>query len=637
MGAGQSWGSWPVLLVLLVAVLVPTACVLWFMNAAMSNERLAIQQKLKDVYRKQLLAISATVDKQWREKLDALETLSGLHPAEAFSQLVRAGVADSALIFDDAGNVSYPLSQQQTELNLQQRSPQWLEADKLEYQLRQPQRAADAYAKIANQFSDTTIQAQALQAQARCLIKARQKQKALDIIIGPLAKNKYQNTTDARGRLIVPNSQLLALQLTKDSNPEEFLRLATALTRRLNDYDDLAMPWAQRRFLMQSLRQILPEPPQFPTLNAEALAAQYLESQKPPPLPNLLTRLGQTDLWHIASQDKRVVMLFQTPHIDLGKSHSDDDRLVRAIGICPVDDSTAFITVPVSKYIPGIQLGVYLVEDPFAEAASRQNAAYLWTGCLGILAIAILALIVAIYVRRQMKLTRLRNDLIATVSHELKTPLASMRVLVDTLLEGRYKDQQQARDYFALIAKENERLSRLIDNFLTFSRMERNKKAFEFAELDLAEIVTAAVDSVADRFCKAGCQLEIEIAPNLPTISADQDALVTVLLNLLDNAYKYSRDEKRITLRAYAADDCLCLAVTDNGIGLSRRAIRKIFNRFYQVDQSLARKAGGCGLGLSIVKFIVEAHGGTIEVTSQLGQGSTFTVRLPAQEGMDST
>jgi len=244
----------------------------------------------------------------------------------------------------------------------------------------------------------------------------------------------------------------------------------------------------------------------------------------------------------------------------------------------------------------------------------------------------VLALAVGGTISRQMRLARLKNDLIATVSHELKTPLASMRVLVDTLLEGRCKDERQMREYLQLIARENERLSRLIDNFLTFSRMERQHRAFEFAPVELAEVVSAAAGAVQDRFAAEGCRLNVEVAPDLPTIRGDRDALVTVLLNLLDNACKYTQDEKRVEVRAYAEADAVCLAVSDNGIGLSRRAAKKVFDRFYQVDQSLSRSAGGCGLGLSIVKFVVDAHAGRISVDSQPGRGSTFTVKLPVAE-----
>ena len=269
--------------------------------------------------------------------------------------------------------------------------------------------------------------------------------------------------------------------------------------------------------------------------------------------------------------------------------------------------------------------------DPFAQAAKRQNAVYLWTGILGIAFIAVLAAVLASYLGRQMRLTRLKNDLIATVSHELKTPLASMRVLVDTLREGRCADAKQAGEYFDLIAKENERLSRLIDNFLTFSRMERNKRAFEFESVDVAGAVRAAVAAVRDRFSPPDARLDVDLPADLPRIRADRDALVTVLLNLLDNAWKYSGDGKAVKVRAFAADGSVFIEVSDNGVGMSRRAMSRIFDKFYQVDQTLSRKAGGCGLGLSIVKFILDAHGGSIDVKSQVRQGSTFTVRLPAQ------
>ena len=233
-------------------------------------------------------------------------------------------------------------------------------------------------------------------------------------------------------------------------------------------------------------------------------------------------------------------------------------------------------------------------------------------------------------VRRQIALTQLRNDLVANVTHELKTPLASMRLLVDTLLNSSSLHEQTAREYLQLIAQENLRLSRLIDNFLTFSRMERNKYAFGFKEVPAATIAEGAITAVRERFNVPGCDFKAQVAPDLPAVVADADALVTALVNLLDNAYKYSGEEKRITLRARAENGSVVFAVKDNGIGLSARDTRRVFKRFFQVDQRLSRSGGGCGLGLSIVKFIVTAHHGTVRVESQPGRGSTFTISLPA-------
>jgi signal transduction histidine kinase len=199
------------------------------------------------------------------------------------------------------------------------------------------------------------------------------------------------------------------------------------------------------------------------------------------------------------------------------------------------------------------------------------------------------------------------------------------------LLEGNYRDEQQVTDYLQLISKENGRLSRLIDNFLTFSRMERNKQAFRIQQTDPETIALAAAEAVRTKFDRAACQFDLEIADGLPDVMADPDAMVTVLVNLLDNACKYSHDDKRIALRVTSDNHTVCFAVADHGVGIPRRAAKRIFRRFYQVDRRLARRTEGCGLGLSIARFIVDAHSGTINLESKPGQGSTFTVRLPAQ------
>jgi len=224
----------------------------------------------------------------------------------------------------------------------------------------------------------------------------------------------------------------------------------------------------------------------------------------------------------------------------------------------------------------------------------------------------------------------LKQTLLSVISHELKTPLASMRVLVDTLLEGNYRNQQQVTEYLELVSRENERLTGLIDNFLTFSRMERNKQAFSMSITSPAAIARDAAEAVKTKFSKGRCDFEMNVDEDLPQIRADRDAMVTVLVNLLDNAYKYSYDDKRIELKVYADNGSVCFSVLDNGAGMSRRSVRRIFRRFYQADRSLSRRAEGCGLGLSIAKFIVDAHKGSINVDSKPGEGSVFTVRLPA-------
>ena len=144
-----------------------------------------------------------------------------------------------------------------------------------------------------------------------------------------------------------------------------------------------------------------------------------------------------------------------------------------------------------------------------------------------------------------------------------------------------------------------------------------------------AEIAKTAAEAVQTKFNKKNCKFIVTIDEDLASISADKDAMVTVLVNLLDNAYKYSYDKKIIELKAFAREDKVCFQVTDNGKGMSSRVQRKIFDRFYQADSSLSRTTEGTGLGLAIVKFIIDAHKGTIDVETKPQKGSTFTITLP--------
>jgi signal transduction histidine kinase len=261
-------------------------------------------------------------------------------------------------------------------------------------------------------------------------------------------------------------------------------------------------------------------------------------------------------------------------------------------------------------------------------------AVYAWVGFLVIAATTIAGLLVGQSFRRQLRLTRMKTNLVATVSHELKTPLASMRLLADALLRDAQFDPLKTRDYLELIVGENLRLARLIENFLTFSRIERNRQRFQFAETNPSDVVISAVRVMRDRLKASPCRLDVEVSDGLPSIRADEDALVAALLNLLDNAHKYTPGDKKISVRAYRDDGHLILAVKDNGIGIPAREQKRIFRSFYQVDRRLARETGGCGLGLSIVDFIVRAHGGAVEVNSQAGAGSTFSIVLPCDPAM---
>ncbi len=637
LGTGHGRELWPVLAVLLLAVLVPTACVLWFMNAAMSSERLAVRQRLTDLYHQRAGQMQTALDSYWAGRLAELGAYSGLPPAERFAKLVVHGAADSVIVFDESGKPAYPAIEA-GEHSPPELSDKWIDAQRLELDPSHSPEAASAYAELAKDANAPSTRALALQGQVRCLLQAGKKDDALAVLTGPLAEAELRSASDARGRLIAPSARLLALQLMDDRGSRQFAELLARLAERVNDYGPPPMPSAQRRFLMSQLAALSAAPPEMPTRSAETIAAEYADNPPALPAPGQLAPAHAPGLWQVRSADGSVVVIFSQQRL-LGEmtaaAELDEAYAGATFHLVPPEwqdgNHAAFLRLSAGEFLSDWLLDVRLGEqDPFAAASSRQRMLYLWTGLMGVLIVGATGAAVALHLRRQARMTRLKNDLIATVSHELKTPLASMRVLVDTLLAGRCRDDQQQQEYLAMIARENHRLSRLIDNFLTFSRMERNKRAFDFKPLDVEKLVSHTVQVVQEQFNRPGCLLTADAGKDLPTVIGDRDAMVTVLLNLLDNAYKYTGDEKEIHLRARRNTNGICLEVRDNGIGLSRQAARKVFERFYRVDQSLARSAEGCGLGLSIVKFIVDAHGGTVSVDSQPGKGSTFRVHLPA-------
>ena len=281
---------------------------------------------------------------------------------------------------------------------------------------------------------------------------------------------------------------------------------------------------------------------------------------------------------------------------------------------------------------PGLEgsIQLFLVKpDVIDEAVSGQQRIYIATGVLVTLLVLTIAVTAAMAVSRQITLQELKSTSVETVAHEMRTPLASMRMLTDTLREGRYRGEQQLREYLDLIAGENERLRSIAESFLTFSRLDRRGYALELSPVNSREVATQAIASLRARLDAPGCAFTLDVPESLPQIRADRDSLAQVLTNLTDNALKYTGPEKRIALRAQAQDGALHFSIEDNGIGIADDQRRTIFEPFYQVDQKLSRSREGSGLGLAIVRRIVKAHGGEITVAGEPGKGSIFTVKIP--------
>jgi len=725
-------------LLLAVAVILPTICLLWFMNQAVKNDRLAVRQKLTDIYRLRLETLSKSADDLWLGRINSVRQKAAEYQGvEMFDLLTERDnspdglpICDAVVIYDSNGTLVYPLaggtdypSELPEEFN-KAWAAEFIEKD---FTL-----SMELYGQITESNVDDYVRFSALMGRVRCLRKLGEIDKAAalcrDIAYGQVT----ENISSASASLIT-RAKVLLVELkdeTKDgltrSDLQELIGSAVNYSAG-SGADLLLMPSAIRIFLLRKALEIVEKSewseelqPQVlranELLSSEELAAAFLDryggSEVSEPMLaddalKLVSLLSITldsiqDVeWDFAEQLRQqislvlesyqarqtqaraavpdqpaFVALFETwpennfrrlelPEDIYGMYHSVDGKTflflqkTRTLGSdfelceegldefgvsCRITDNsdlyvsglespqeTGFLKAPLGKFFSGWNVEIHFSDvDIFEKTAERQKMVYIWAGLLAIAVMVAAGLLAARVVGKQIKTNKLKNDFIATVSHELKTPLASMRVLVDTLLEGSYRNQQQVTEYLELVSKENERLTGLIDNFLTFSRMERNKQAFAMARTSPAVIARDAAEAVKTKFSKGQCSFEVNIQDDLPEVKADRDAMVTVLVNLLDNAYKYSYDEKRIELSVSSEDRLVCFCVSDNGAGMSRRSVKKIFKRFFQVDRSLARHAEGCGLGLSIAKFILDAHKGSINVNSKPGEGSVFTVKLPA-------
>lgn len=267
--------------------------------------------------------------------------------------------------------------------------------------------------------------------------------------------------------------------------------------------------------------------------------------------------------------------------------------------------------------------------DPIGRALMRNRTVYIVALTLFYAVIGIGVVVTLRGIWNEVKLSRLKTDFVSNVSHELRTPLTSIRLFAETLREGRARTKEEQDACLDFIVNESERLSELTERALDWARLEAGRRTFDRAPLCPSELARSVADSFLSRGHVKPHELRVAIASNLPEIAGDHGALEQVLLNLLENAVKYSRGEKRIELRVSRVGRRVVFEVEDNGIGIARSELRRVFDRFYRSDDLLARRTEGTGLGLSIARRIVEAHGGRISVRSVQDKGSTFSVAIP--------
>ena len=235
-------------------------------------------------------------------------------------------------------------------------------------------------------------------------------------------------------------------------------------------------------------------------------------------------------------------------------------------------------------------------------------------------------------ITQRKKLEDMRTEFVANVSHELRTPLTSIRGFLETLLEGKVEDQATIRRFLEIINRETARLTRLIDDLLNLSKIEERQVVHRWQAVQLLDTVNKAIVMFQAQAKEQNLELVTELPAELPVVRGDPDMLAQVLINLVDNAVKFTPSGGRITIRAGASKENVRIDVEDTGIGIPPENLPRIFERFYRVEKSRSRELGGIGVGLAIVKHIIRAHGGKTGVESVVGKGSKFTFTLPIDE-----
>jgi signal transduction histidine kinase len=295
-----------------------------------------------------------------------------------------------------------------------------------------------------------------------------------------------------------------------------------------------------------------------------------------------------------------------------------------------LDHAAPILTLPFGKSLPGWRIAVYRAPGASPGESVRRQV-MLFTAAFGLLLVMIAAGVVTTWrlVRRETEMARLKADFVANVSHDLKTPLSVIRMFAETLELGRVRDDATRREYYRVMTQESERLSRLIENVLDFSRIEGGRRVYARRPTAVEPLIRETLEAFSYPLTQQGFKVDVDVAADLPEIPGDGEALGQALANLVDNAIKYSGDRKSIRVEARVHGDRLAISVSDDGVGIPREEQKRIFEKFYRVGASDTQGRRGSGVGLALVRHIVDAHGGDVDVDSRPGEGSRFTIRLP--------
>ncbi len=320
------------------------------------------------------------------------------------------------------------------------------------------------------------------------------------------------------------------------------------------------------------------------------------------------------------------------PEISLALLDSNGDPVTQTVPGFEADWTTPFVAAEVGQILPRWEVAAYIIDPEALDAAARTVLITLSLIIIVLVAaVAVGSLLIMRSVNYEMQIASRKTDFVSNVSHELKTPLTSIRMFSELLENSESFDAEQTRKYSSVISKESARLTRLINRLLDFSRLDRGEMKLNFENVDLGDLVRETVDNYRHQIEAEGLEVEVDVLPDAPVIvDADRDALSQVLLNLLTNAEKYAASGREVNVRLERPHEGkVALLVKDRGPGISKLHQRRIFEKFYRADESISSGIEGSGIGLALCHQIVEKHEGQIRYSRREGGGSCFAIEIP--------
>ncbi|MDF1850850.1 MAG: ATP-binding protein [Verrucomicrobiales bacterium] len=332
-----------------------------------------------------------------------------------------------------------------------------------------------------------------------------------------------------------------------------------------------------------------------------------------------------------SSPSTQMNSLAGTPEMSLALLNANGDLVTQTVEGFETDWSRPFVAAEVGQILPRWEVAAYLLNpNAVSQSAKTVGLLLVWLVGLSLVAVAVGSFLIFRSVNYEMRMAARKTDFVSNVSHELKTPLTSIRMFSDLLVQSERADVEKTKKYSEVISKESARLSRLIHRLLDFSRLERGEMPLDQVRVDLAQLVPETVERYRPHMLAEGIDLQVEAGgiAELP-IEGDADAISQVLLNLLSNAEKYGAKGKEILVEMKDAETKAIVRVHDRGPGIPRGQQKRIFEKFYRVDESIDSGIEGSGIGLALSRQIMERLGGDLLYESRVGGGSTFSIQLP--------